>query len=105
MTTSGKVFDTRKGVAGHNSNKASDDMRSVKLRKQATKCLWAGRKFLTVSVDEVHDMRNLKAQFYATLEVTKASHVKLLASGTPLYTGPMVSHTVVVGIVRLTEYN
>ncbi|KAG2355244.1 hypothetical protein BDR07DRAFT_1493393 [Suillus spraguei] len=73
MLTSRKVFDTRKGVAGHNSNKASNDMCSLKLRKQAAKCLWAGQKFLTVSVDEV----------------TRASIVKLLASGTPLYTGPM----------------
>ncbi|KAG2361110.1 P-loop containing nucleoside triphosphate hydrolase protein [Suillus spraguei] len=89
MLTSGKVFDTHKGVAGHNSNKVSDDTRSLKLRKQAAKCLWVGQKFLTVSVDEVHDMRNLTAQFYATLEVTRASIVKLLASGTPLYMGPM----------------
>ncbi|KAG2337010.1 hypothetical protein BDR05DRAFT_952938 [Suillus weaverae] len=89
INTSGKVFDTRKGVAGHNSNKASDDARSVKQHKQAAKCLWAGRKFLTVSIDEVHEMHNLTAGFYATLEVTKASIVKLLASGTPLYTGPM----------------
>ncbi|KAG2111479.1 hypothetical protein DEU56DRAFT_919984 [Suillus clintonianus] len=88
MNTSGKVFDTRKGVPGHNSNKASDDMRSLKLRKQAAKCLWARQKFLTASVDEVHDMRNLTAGFYATLEVMKAAIVKLLSTGTPLYTGP-----------------
>jgi hypothetical protein len=90
MNTSGKVFDTRKGVAGHNSKKASDATRTLRYRKQALKCLWAGRRFLTVSVDEVHEMRNLTATFYATLEVLRASTVKLLASGTPLFTGPMV---------------
>jgi hypothetical protein len=89
---SGKVFDTQKGVASHNSNKASDNMCSLKLCKQAVKCLWADWTLLTMSVDEVHDIHNLKAQFYMTLEVTKASHVKLLVSGTPLYMGPMVSH-------------
>ncbi|KAG2122464.1 P-loop containing nucleoside triphosphate hydrolase protein [Suillus bovinus] len=89
MATLGKVFDTRKGLAGHNSHKASDETRSIRQRKQASKCLWAGREFLSISIDEVHEMRNLTAGFYATLEVTKASVIKLLASGTPLYTGPM----------------
>ncbi|KAG2029489.1 hypothetical protein BDR03DRAFT_1018314 [Suillus americanus] len=45
--------------------------------------------FFDMSIDEVHEIRNLTAGFYATLEVTKALIVKLLASGMPLYTGPM----------------
>ncbi|KAG2131057.1 hypothetical protein DEU56DRAFT_757682 [Suillus clintonianus] len=85
MGTSGKVFDTRKGLAGHNSNKALHNTCSLQKRKQATKCIWALQKFLTMSVDEVHEMRNLTV----TLEITKVALVKLLATGTPLYTGPM----------------
>ncbi|KAG1817543.1 uncharacterized protein BJ212DRAFT_1299094 [Suillus subaureus] len=34
----------------------------------------------------VHEMRNLNSNFYATLEITKVSIVKLISSGTPLYT-------------------
>jgi hypothetical protein len=90
MTTSGKVFDTRKGTAGHNSGKASDATRSIKLRGQAAKCLWSCCRFLTMSTDEVHEMRNLSSNFYATLEISKVSIVKLLLSGTPLYTSPKV---------------
>jgi hypothetical protein len=90
MTTSGKVFDMRKGTAGHNSGKSSDDARSIKLCGQAAKCLWADRQFLTVSIDEAHEMRNLNSNFYATLEITKVAIIKLLSSGTPLYTSPKV---------------
>ncbi|KAG2124352.1 hypothetical protein DEU56DRAFT_759712 [Suillus clintonianus] len=87
MGTSRKVFDPRKGVTSHNSNKASDDTHSLKKHNQTVKYLWAGQKFLTVSIDKVHEMWNLTASFYVTLE---ASVVKPLASGTPLYTGPML---------------
>lgn len=89
--TSGKVFDTRKGSKGHNTNKASDEKRHVKNRVAEKNSLWAdGRKFLTVVVDEAHEFRNLTANFYSLLEVTKSAHVPLLLTATPLYTSPKV---------------
>jgi hypothetical protein len=90
MTTSSKVFDMRKGTVGHNSGKSSDDTRSIKLRGQAAKCLLADHQFLTVSIDEAHEMQNLNSNFYTTLEITKVAIIKLLSSGTPLYTSPKV---------------
>ncbi|KAG1736625.1 uncharacterized protein EDB91DRAFT_1083295 [Suillus paluster] len=92
MGMGGKVFDTRQGVAGHNSNKVANKTQHLKLHKQAPNCLWAGHEFLMASIDEVHEMRNRTASSYVALEVTKASIIKLLSLGTLLYTGPMVHH-------------
>jgi hypothetical protein len=55
MLMSRKVFDTCKCIAGYSSKKASNDTHYLKL-KACYKMLWGGQKFLTISVDKVHDI-------------------------------------------------
>jgi superfamily II DNA or RNA helicase len=91
MTTSAKAFDVRKGKKGRNTSKPLDAKRHVRNRALEKTYMWFEREFLTVVVDEAHEFRNLSANSYALLELTKASNVRLLLTATPLYTGPKVS--------------
>ncbi|KAJ8586214.1 hypothetical protein M405DRAFT_864785 [Rhizopogon salebrosus TDB-379] len=88
MTTAGKCFDTRKGRAGGNAKKASDDKRKVRNPPLEKSCLWSKHDFLTVVVDEAHEFRNINGNFYAILEVCKRAVVKIAMTATPLYTSP-----------------
>ncbi|KAG1784565.1 P-loop containing nucleoside triphosphate hydrolase protein [Suillus plorans] len=88
MTTSGKAFDVRKGKASKNTGKATDAQRRIKSPALMKTCIWFEQKFLTCVVDEGHVFRNLTANFYALLELTKAALVSLLCTATPLYTSP-----------------
>ncbi|KAJ8581744.1 hypothetical protein M405DRAFT_846837 [Rhizopogon salebrosus TDB-379] len=88
MATMGKSFDMRKGKAGRNNGKASDDTRFIRNIPLHKSCLWFEHDFLTVIIDEGHEFRNLTRNFYAMLEVCKHSLVKLILTATPLYTSP-----------------
>lgn len=88
MTTSGKSFDIRKGKAGHNIKKATDEKRHVKHSRLENTCLWSKRNFLTCTVDEGHAFRNINGAYYSVLELMKASLVRMISTATPLYTSP-----------------
>ncbi|KAG2136443.1 hypothetical protein DEU56DRAFT_756348 [Suillus clintonianus] len=84
----GKVFDLRKGKAGHNLKKASDDKRHVKNSQLEHTCLWHKRNFALSALDEGHDYRNQTAGWYAILEVMKVSGLRMVLTATPLFTSP-----------------
>ncbi|KAG1727539.1 P-loop containing nucleoside triphosphate hydrolase protein [Suillus lakei] len=88
MATAGKVFDLRKGKAGHNARKASDEKRHVINERSEKTCLWYKRNFVSCTVDEGHDFRNQNNAWYAVLEVMKVSRVRLFSTATPLFTSP-----------------
>lgn len=50
-----------------------------------------GQKFLTVTVDEMHLMRNLGPMYYATLAIYNQATIRIGLTGTPLHTAPKVS--------------
>lgn len=49
-----------------------------------------GQHFLSVSVDEIHQMRNAGSKHYGVLCIYKQALVKIGLTGTPLLTGPKV---------------
>jgi hypothetical protein len=49
------------------------------------------QRFLSVTFDEVHNVRNLGPKHYSCLRVFQQGIVKLALTATPLLTGPKVS--------------
>ena len=49
-----------------------------------------GQAFLSVSVDEVHQMRNAGTKHFGVLRIFQQAVLKLAMTGTPLLTGPKV---------------
>jgi TATA-binding protein-associated factor len=49
-----------------------------------------GQKYLTVTVDEAHQFRNIGTKQWAALELLDLAQVKILLTGTPLHTAPKV---------------
>lgn len=49
------------------------------------------QNFLTVSVDEVHQMRNAGTKHFGVLRIYQQAKIKIALTGTPLLTGPKVS--------------
>ncbi|KAG1720207.1 hypothetical protein EDB19DRAFT_1836093 [Suillus lakei] len=88
MATAGKVFDIRKGKAGHNSKKASDKKQHINDARAEKTCLWFKTDFISCTMDEGHDFRNQNNAWYAVLEVMKVSKVRLFSTATPLFTSP-----------------
>ncbi|KAG1848219.1 hypothetical protein C8R48DRAFT_677411, partial [Suillus tomentosus] len=88
VTHSGKVLDTRKGKVGHNQNKAVDDKRTVKSPHLERNCIWYNRVFASCTLDEAHEFRNPNAGWHAMLLLMRNSHVRIIATATPLFTSP-----------------
>ncbi|KAG1905166.1 P-loop containing nucleoside triphosphate hydrolase protein [Suillus fuscotomentosus] len=88
FTTQGKVLDTRKGKVGHNQNKAVDDKRTVKSPHLERNCIWYMRVFASCTLDEAHEFRNPNAGWHAMLLLMRNSHVRIIATATPLFTSP-----------------
>ncbi|KAG2136436.1 hypothetical protein DEU56DRAFT_756342 [Suillus clintonianus] len=88
FTTQGKAFDIRKGKAGHNSKKASDEKRHVKNNKLEHTCIWHKRRFGLCAVDEGHEWRNQTGGWYAVHAVLDVAFLRLITTATPLFTGP-----------------
>jgi hypothetical protein len=54
--------------------------------------------FLTVTMDEAHNARNLGVNYFAPLRIFQQAVVKLALTGTPLLTGPKVTVFFVVEV-------
>lgn len=48
------------------------------------------QRFLSVSVDEIHQMRNPGTKHFGVLRIFQQAILKLAMTGTPLLTGPKV---------------
>jgi hypothetical protein len=48
------------------------------------------QNYLTVSLDEAHEMRNLGPKYYSALTALKQGRIKLALTATPLLTSPKV---------------
>ena len=48
------------------------------------------QKYLTVVVDEVHEMRNVGAKYFSAMQIFKQGAIKLALTATPLLTSPKV---------------
>jgi hypothetical protein len=48
------------------------------------------QRFLTVVIDEVHEMRNLGLKYFSGLRLFKQGDLKLALTATPLLTAPKV---------------
>ncbi|THU88715.1 hypothetical protein K435DRAFT_305531 [Dendrothele bispora CBS 962.96] len=61
------------------------------LRKNATlEGTIFGQRFLTVNIDEAHEMRNIGVKYYAAMALCQKAQVKIAMTGTPLLTAPKV---------------
>lgn len=49
------------------------------------------QKFLSITIDEIHEMRTLGTRHYAALRIMQQGTLKLGLTGTPLQTSPKVS--------------
>lgn len=52
------------------------------------------QRYLTVVIDEMHEMRNLGPRYYSGLRLFKQATVRLGLTGTPLLTAPKVSYAI-----------
>ncbi|KIJ57836.1 hypothetical protein HYDPIDRAFT_34751, partial [Hydnomerulius pinastri MD-312] len=93
FSTAGRCFELRKAKRGENAGKAADAKRHVSAPDDEAQCLWAKNNFLNCIVDEAHEFRNMNSAFYALLETTRSSSVRLLLTATPLYTCPKDLHS------------
>jgi SNF2 family DNA or RNA helicase len=60
--------------------------------KQSAEGTLFSQKYLTVTIDEAHHMRNLGAKHQAALRILQQACVRLILTGTPLLTGPKVGY-------------
>jgi hypothetical protein len=60
-------------------------------RKQSEEGTIFAQTFLTVTLDEGHEMRNLGVKYYSALRIFKQAKLKVILTGTPLVTAPKVS--------------
>jgi hypothetical protein len=51
-----------------------------------------GHRYLTVTVDEVHEMRNPGMKHFSALRVFRQGALRLALTATPLLTSPKVRH-------------
>jgi superfamily II DNA or RNA helicase len=51
------------------------------------------QRYLTVVIDEVHEMRNLGVKYFSALRIFKQGVLKLALTATPLLTAPKVCIT------------
>jgi superfamily II DNA or RNA helicase len=52
------------------------------------------QKFLTVTIDEMHDLRNIGIKYYGAMRIFQQAKVKLGLTATPLLTSPKVSKSI-----------
>jgi hypothetical protein len=75
-----------------NKNRALTDPRTsaASAHKHEAGCLWSGKLWSTLFVDEAHYARTPSALFHGLNALASVSSVKILATATPLVNEPKV---------------
>jgi TATA-binding protein-associated factor len=81
-----RIYDTKETKK---NMKRPWELPPLKIRS-TTKGTVFGQSFLSVTLDEAHNARNLSLNYYASLRVFQQAIIKLALTGTPLLTGPKV---------------